>query len=413
MWSRNHSGRRPSWTTIRNCNPATDMLDVASTAPTDTAARCTQTLLIRVTALVPQWSEHAAVLDSEGRIPEVELRQLRDMGALSAPLPVELGGLGVGTEPFGAPGLLRLLRLIGRGNLSLGRIFEGHVNALKLVALYGSADQLQAAAKDASDGHLFAVWATERADPVCIRGAAPHATLRGSKVFCSAAAHATRALITATPDLGAPRLLLIPLQPGERTRTEVFDTHGMRACGTGNVDFTDIEVSETALIGQSGDYLRQPEFSAGAWRASAVALGGLDALVDEARRQLAARRRQNDPHQQARLGETLIASETAALWADKAARLAESGAACAGDVAGYVNLARLAIESACLDAMRLVQRSLGLAAFVRPNPVERLLRDLATYLRQPAPDDTLTEAAAWFTDHDLPDLSRRAIDASK
>jgi hypothetical protein len=32
---------------------------------------------------------------------------------------------------------------------------------------------------------------------------------------------------------------------------------------------------------------------------------------------------------------------------------------------------------------------------MRPAPLERIARDLATYLRQPAPDRALTEAAAW------------------
>jgi hypothetical protein len=35
--------------------------------------------------------------------------------------------------------------------------------------------------------------------------------------------------------------------------------------------------------------------------------------------------------------------------------------------------------------------------------VERLCRDLATYLRQPAPDEALDDAAAWFMDHPLPE----------
>jgi len=52
--------------------------------------------------------------------------------------------------------------------------------------------------------------------------------------------------------------------------------------------------------------------------------------------------------------------------------------------------------------MQLAQRSLGLAAFVRPHPVERLCRDLATYLRQPAMDMVLDEAATYFADRDLP-----------
>ena len=55
----------------------------------------------------------------------------------------------------------------------------------------------------------------------------------------------------------------------------------------------------------------------------------------------------------------------------------------------YVNLARLAVEAAALDLMQLVQRSVGLQAFMRPNPIERISRDLATYLRQPGPDRAL------------------------
>ena len=54
------------------------------------------------------------------------------------------------------------------------------------------------------------------------------------------------------------------------------------------------------------------------------------------------------------------------------------------------------IETATMEAIGLVQRSLGLSAFLEPNPAERLMRDLATYLRQPAPDEALTEAAGWF-----------------
>ncbi|MDT8871753.1 hypothetical protein RAA17_13195 [Komagataeibacter rhaeticus] len=73
-----------------------------------------------------------------------------------------------------------------------------------------------------------------------------------------------------------------------------------------------------------------------------------------------------------------------------------------GDIVATVNLARLAVERAGLEVIGLVQRGLGLAAFVRTNPAERLLRDLATYLRQPAPDETLCEAAGWFTHRDLP-----------
>jgi alkylation response protein AidB-like acyl-CoA dehydrogenase len=316
----------------------------------------------------------------------------------------------MGTEGSGAAALLALLRLIGGANLSLGRIFEGHVNALQLVARYGHAEQVRQVAADAAEGHLFAVWVTEAADPVSLTGAPPRLQLRGSKHFCSAAALATRALITAAPEAGPPLMLLVALragarEAGARARLGGVETTGMRGCGTGAVDLSGLEVQESAIIGQPGDYLRQPTFSAGAWRASAVALGGLEALADATRRQLLARGRDTDPHQRARLGRILIDVETAALWIAKAARIAEADEHEAGDVAGYVNLARCAIEAACLDTMRLAHQSLGLAAFVRGNPVELLSRDLATYLRQPAPDEALTEAAGWFIARTLPQLA--------
>jgi hypothetical protein len=69
-----------------------------------------------------------------------------------------------------------------------------------------------------------------------------------------------------------------------------------------------------------------------------------------------------------------------------------------------VNLARLAVERAGLDLMELVHRSVGLPGFMRPNPIERISRDLATYLRQPGPDRALTDAAAWALRQETPSI---------
>jgi hypothetical protein len=66
----------------------------------------------------------------------------------------------------------------------------------------------------------------------------------------------------------------------------------------------------------------------------------------------------------------------------------------AGIAANLVKLARLAAEAAVLDALRLAQQSVGIAAFVIGHPIERLSRDLGTYLRQPAMDMVLAEQTA-------------------
>jgi alkylation response protein AidB-like acyl-CoA dehydrogenase len=173
----------------------------------------------------------------------------------------------------------------------------------------------------------------------------------------------------------------------------------MRAAVTGAVDFTGCEVPVTSVLGEPGDYLREPDFSGGAWRGSAVALGGLIALLDLAVDQLKSSGRFDSPHTRARIGEAMIARETSRLWVRSAARIAEDPGADTGLRVATVGLARIAVETACLDTMRLLQRSIGLSAFREGNPVERICRDLSTYLRQPAPDEVLTEGATWFANH--------------
>jgi hypothetical protein len=92
----------------------------------------------------------------------------------------------------------------------------------------------------------------------------------------------------------------------------------------------------------------------------------------------------------------LIQYETARLWMQKAALRACLEVEPPDAIIAYVNLARLAVEAASLEAMRLTQRSLGLGAFMAGTKVELLCRDLATYLRQPAPDEALDKAAEHF-----------------
>ena len=352
-----------------------------------------------IARLVPEMQRRAPGLDEAAAFPAEELAELRDAGLLAAPVPMGVGGLGWGTEPEGALDLAQALRLLGRGNLSLGRIYEAHVNALRLIARFGTAPQLQRAAADTMAGHLFALWVTDdRAAPLRLYGA----TLRGAKAPCSAAGHAQHALVTAMLPSGEERMMLVDAPGPACVDFSGWRTQGMRAACNGRVLLEGVTIARDAVIGEPGDYLRQPDFSAGAWRASAVALGGLEALVRAMRDQLVARGRQEDPHQLARVGKALIAQETAAFWVRRAAMIGEARDDDANDIANTVNLARIAVEAVCLDVLRIAQRGLGLAAFRCGDPVELLLRDLATYLRQPAPDEALTEAAGHFMRRDLP-----------
>jgi alkylation response protein AidB-like acyl-CoA dehydrogenase len=334
-----------------------------------------------------------------------DLDRLRRIGLLRAVLPRRSGGLGFGTEPAGTKGLRAVLRLLGRGDLSTGRIFEGHVNAVQLVFRYGNERVEEATARDVLDGHLYAIWNTEI--PPGVRRAG-QALLSGRKSHCSAAGAATRGVITVDQHVSGGRLLVTRLRPRERSGPAAGGLHGMRATQSGWVDFEGYIPGENDWIGQPGDYLKEPVFSAGAWRTLAVLHGGLEALVLEVGRQLLARKRDGNPHQRARVAQLTIARETTNLWVSACALLADGSDYAAPGVAEYVNLARRAVEAACLEALQLAQRSIGLAAFVDSNPIEPLMRDLATYLRQPAMDEGLDEAAAYFMVNETP---RTGLDA--
>jgi alkylation response protein AidB-like acyl-CoA dehydrogenase len=303
----------------------------------------------------------------------------------------------------GGTWLLRLLHILGQGSLPVGRLFEAHVNALHLIMRYGTPAQKTAAAADARAGLLFGLWVTDGpGTKLRMRQEGELVTLTGGKSFCSAAGYAHRAVVTAERGDGAAQMLILPLGHGERVIRHESVMQGMRAATTGAVDFTDCLLSANAMLGAPGDYLREPEFSTGAWRGSAVALGGLASLIAHAREQLVARGRDGGPHQRARLGRAMIAHHTGWLWLERVAPLVHDGATDPAKAVAYVNLARTAVEAGCMESIQAIQRSLGLGAFVQANPVERLCRDLSTYLRQPAPDEALDEAAGYFMRHPLP-----------
>ncbi len=365
----------------------------------DSAEALPQPVLKVLAQQVPEMQRRAIQLDRAADFPVDDMEFLRGLGALGAPLPPELGGTGWGTRPEGAAGLMQALRLLGHGNLSVGQLYEAHVNTLRLVMRFGTTDQARASARDALEGHLFGLWVTDAPDaPLRLQD---DGVLTGSKAPCSGAGYLTRALVTARAPSGGSYMLMIQT-PGHQSADRTgWNTQGIRSACNGLVKLDGIR--PVAKIGAAGDYLRQPDFSAGAWRTSAVTLGGMEALVAEMRRQLVQRGRDGDPYQRARVGKALIAQGTARLWVARAAIFGEAHGSDPDDTSNTVNLARVAVETACLDVLRIAQRALGLAAFRQGGLAELLLRDLATYLRQPAPDETLAAAAAHFMQRDMPE----------
>ncbi|WP_262386197.1 acyl-CoA dehydrogenase [Hymenobacter sp. BT491] len=344
--------------------------------------------------LAPRLAAHAIHSDYEGGFPSEELNWLREAGLLAAPLykSLNINYLYDNLLYFS----LRTLKHIGRGNLAVGRVYEGHVNALQLVQRFGQPEQLARWAADAEAGHLFGVWNTEAHDGVRLEPLADgRYRMHGSKTFGSGAGHVTRPLITgALPDGGWQMVVLPADQQSPVLDKSFWRPLGMRATASFKVDFTGLELNAEDLLGQPGDYYRQPWFSGGAIRFAAVQLGGAEAVFDETRLFLNQLHRTDDPYQRMRLGELALLVESGNQWLRSAAEHASRPAAIAEPEAtvAYANLTRTAIEDICLRVLQLAERCVGARGLLRPLPFERLHRDLTHYLRQPAPDAAIADA---------------------
>jgi len=376
----------------------------SSRIPSDfTRRRDARVLIGRAVEIAEYCAAHAAVIDRDDAFPDEEFRRIADIGLLAAPLPHALGGMDIGIAPGTTLTLLDVLMHLGRGNLAVGRLYEGHVNALHLLHQFGAASQLAAAAGDIHErGSLFGVWNTEAADGVRI-APTPEGTYRmdGAKTFASGAGHLTRPLVTgALPD-GGWQMCLVPMERAT-ARIDPSSWHplGMRASASYRIAFTGVELERDALIGTPGDYYQQPWFSGGAIRFAAIQLGGAAALLDATRTYLRDLDRTGDPYQRTRVGEMAIAVESGALWLRGAAALADRSAFVGGvgdgeALVAYINMARTAIERICLDSMRLAEQTVGARGLLPPHPFERIIRDLTLYLRQPAPDAALAGAGRY------------------
>ncbi|HEY9768152.1 MAG TPA: acyl-CoA dehydrogenase family protein [Coleofasciculaceae cyanobacterium] len=335
--------------------------------------------------------------------PVEEFQQIAAAGLLTAPLSRHLGGLGLGFETGHTEKLLMLLQEIGRGNLVVGRIYEGHVNALQLIQTFGTPEQIETYAADARQHKIFGVWNAEAEDGVKIIPHAGKYRLEGSKTFCTGCGYVERPFVNGKLPDGGWQMCIVPMDRVETVvHSDWWQPSGMRATVSYKVDFTGVEVEPNSLLAQAGDYFRQPWLSGGVIRFAAVQLGGAEALFNATRQYLQKLNRCEHLHQQERLGKMAIAIENGRLWLKGAAQVVDNYAPVFGgypeasqeqaaNLVAYANMVRTAIEQICLDTIQLSQRSIGTLGLLPPEPMERLIRDLSLYLRQPAFDAAITD----------------------
>lgn len=349
---------------------------------------CADTVEIRLVEL-------GARYDAAPRFPAESLRALRDAGLHQRFAPAAAGGDTFTDGGAAAAAMARVLREVGRGDLSVGRLYEGHVNALALFGWYADRRQLEWLNKVLDRGAWFGVWATEAPPGVHIEPGDPP-VLRGTKVFASGSGGLDFALVTAATHEGDRRLAIVPANDPERADLARWRVRGMRASVSGRYDLEELALDPAMLLGQPGDYDREPRFTAGAWRFCAVQLGGIEALLAETRTGLRNEVRA-EPVQRARFAEAVVAMRSAGFWVVEAAKRFVSEDP---DAVHIARLTRGVVEEAGLTAMDAAARLLGTRSAFDGERADKIIRDLSLYLRQAAPDHARDEAAKTLLERD-------------
>ena len=289
--------------------------------------------------------------------------------------------LGDPTSPETMLALVRLLYAIGRKDLPLGRLVEGHVDAVQIVRRYGTPGQVIRAVAAVQAGRLFGVWNADCLDaPARLDGTA----LVGGKSFASGAGLVTDALVSVDTRGGRQLLLMeVETDPPAIDRSW-WRTTGMQRSETHIVTWPGTPLPDDVWIGRPGDYAREPWFGGGAIRFAAVQAGGVAALVDGVRDHLVVSGRSDDALQRARLADLHGAAQAAA-DAVRTAALSWSLTDAARTLA-LVAAARAAVYWAGEEGMRLAAAAVGVQAMFVNHPLADTMRDLDVYLRQPAPD---------------------------
>ncbi len=300
--------------------------------------------------------------------------------------------------------MFELLFQVGKADLSLGRIYEGHMNALLLIDTYGTSEQKQRYFREAREGKLFGVWNTE--NPLDGLRLAVHEdgqvkSLVGSKTFCSGALNLDRPIVTAKVGDGVQMLVLnIDDQNALQEDWSQWDPVGMRPSVSCRLDFTSFKISRDNYLGSLNDYYREPHFSWGAVRFSAVQLGGAKKIADVMLQHLQNTRRSKNVVQQMRIGKVAILMETAQLWMERASVIQNDIELNYSNEQkiNFSNMMRTMTLELCENVILLAEKAVGIQGTMKSHPLERPIRDLRVYLKQAGPDAALAQVGN-YTDN--------------
>ncbi|WP_445149665.1 hypothetical protein [Baekduia sp. Peel2402] len=310
--------------------------------------------------------------DPSGVFPTDAIRLLADAGA-------------IGGERRTYADELALLRQVATADAGVGRILDGHLNAVERLGVQGPKALRERERDGVRDGTLWCgVWGADPApggdegEPARLDGD----TITGTKVFCSGAGGLHRALVLVREDgATAPSAAWVDLTAAGTVEVDRswFAGNGMRSSVSHRVVFHGAPV--LAVLGGPGALTEQPWFARDAVRTAATWAGTADAAADDALRRLASK---DDNSELTALAAGRIATwrHGLGLWLGDAARTLDDptcDAATAGRTAAQL---RTAIADAARAILDEAERALGSRPAATGATLDRAARDLRLFLLQ-------------------------------
>ncbi|MFF6837067.1 acyl-CoA dehydrogenase [Streptomyces sp. NPDC012438] len=300
--------------------------------------------------------------ETTGRVAAERFAGWVEDGAERLPLP----GSGRTQERFTA------LQSLGRVDLSLARLAEGHADATAILHELG--------APAPAVGERWGVWAAR--PPGTTLRARPDGDggwlLDGLKGYCSGAHTCTHALVTADTDDGYRLFAVATGHPGYAPVAGTWRAVGMAGSDTPDVRFTAVPAR---TIGGVDAYLRRPGFAHGGVGVAACWLGGARGVADALF--AAARHRAPDPLTAAHLGAVDVLLHSAQ-WALDAAAAAIDAEPLEDGPPAQLRAARVRalVADVCARVLDEVGRALGAGPLCHDAEHAQRVADLTVYIRQ-------------------------------
>lgn len=268
----------------------------------------------------------------------------------------------------------RALAAVAEFDLSLAKLYEGHTDALAIL------DELRWA--QPVEPGTWGVWAAEapqfkvRIEPAGLN----MVRLSGTKSWCSGAATADHALLTAWDAAGKePQLIALFLrQHGVMVDSSAWKAVGMAGSASLEVRF---DGATGYRVGGVGAYLQRPGFWQGGAGIAACWWGGAMGIAQTFKNSLAAQPAgELSPFKLAALGKLGLAlTETAAVLRESAAWIDAHPQA---DASGVALAARLSAEQCARHVLNEVGKAMGATPFCRDRQFAQAAADLPVFIRQ-------------------------------